>query len=151
VTETARILRFLAAGGASAVANAVSRAVFSRVVSYEVAVALAYLVGMTVAFVLMRRFVFEPARDSARSQYARFALVNAWGFLQVWLISVALARLVFPAIAFHWHADTIAHLIGLGSLAVTSYAGHKRFSFRATARNAPEGHAAAPVGTPPRG
>lgn len=134
MTERARFLRFLAAGGTSAVANAAARWLFDFALAYEAAVALAYLVGMTVAFVLMRRFVFEPGgAGGLQGQYARFALVNAWSFAQVWLISVGLARVLFPAVGFRWQADTVAHLIGLGSLAVTSYVAHKRFSFASKA------------------
>jgi putative flippase GtrA len=140
MTEGARFLRFLAAGGASAAANAVARWLLSRVVSYELAVALAYLVGMAVAFLLMRRFVFQSGgAGNARHQAARFALVNAWSLAQVWAISVGLARVVFPAVGFDWHAETVAHLIGLGSLAVTSYVAHKRFSFRDPGAQPPEG------------
>jgi putative flippase GtrA len=63
-------------------------------------------------------------------EYARFALVNAVAFAQVWLVSVGLARLVFPAIDFTWQAETVAHVIGVVSPIVTSYIGHKHFSFR---------------------
>jgi putative flippase GtrA len=49
--------------------------------------------------------------------------------VQVWVVSVGLARLVFPAVGFTWHADDIAHLIGVTIPAVTSYFGHRHFSF----------------------
>jgi hypothetical protein len=74
--------------------------------------------------------------SEARGEYARFALANAVAFAQVWLVSVGLARLVFPAIGFRRHADTVAHLIGLASPVWTSYLGHKHFSFRAERRSA---------------
>ena len=51
----------------------------------------------------------------------------ALGF--VWAISVGLARIVFPAIAFTWHADDIAHLIGVLAPAATSYLGHRFYTF----------------------
>jgi putative flippase GtrA len=144
MTEGGRFLRFLAAGGASAVANAGARWLFSQAVSYELAVALAYLVGMTVAFVLMRRFVFRPTgTGGASGQVLRFAVVNAWSLAQVWIISVGLVRLVFPAIGFAWYTETIAHLIGLGSLAVTSYVAHMHFSFRAAGEGPLAGQSAA--------
>jgi putative flippase GtrA len=129
--ERERFLRFVAAGGTSALANAAARWLFSLVVSYELAVALAYLVGVVVAFALMRRFVFQPGAGGGGpgGQAVRFVLVNAVSLAQVWIISVGLLRLVFPAVGFDRHAETLAHLIGLASLTLTSYVAHKRFSF----------------------
>ena len=126
----ARFLRFLATGGLAAALNMGSRVLFGQVVSYELSVALAYCVGVVSAFVLMRLFVFEAAGGAAHAQFSRFVLVNILGFAVVWVVSVGLARGVFPAIGFRWHADTIAHAIGVASSALTSYQGHRLFSFR---------------------
>ena len=62
-------------------------------------------------------------------EFGRFALVNALAFVQVWLVSVGLARLVFPALGFTRHADTVAHVLGVASPVAVSYLLHKRFSF----------------------
>jgi putative flippase GtrA len=80
--------------------------------------------------VLARTFVFETEAGDAKGQYVRFALANVVAFVQVWCVSVILARLVFPAVGLTWQAETIAHLIGVGSPVVTSYLAHKKFSFR---------------------
>ena len=95
MSERARLLRFLLTGGASAAVAAVARWLLDLVLSYEAAVALSYLVGMTMAFVLARLFVFTPPEGAraagwseARGEYARFALVNAVAFAQVWIVSV---------------------------------------------------------------
>jgi putative flippase GtrA len=129
MSERARFARFLVTGGIAAGVNIATRWLLDFVVVYEVAVALAYLVGMTTAFVLARLFVFEQAGGSVHGQYARFTLVNAVAFLQVWIVSVGLARLLFPAISFRWHAETVAHVIGVVIPVATSYLGHKKFSF----------------------
>ena len=68
-----------------------------------------------------------------KGQFARFSLVNIIGFAQVWLVSVGLVRLVFPATWPAPSAETAAHVIGLGSIAATSFLLHKRFSFRGAA------------------
>jgi putative flippase GtrA len=65
------------------------------------------------------------------SEYTRFALVNLAAVAQVWIVSVGLARLAFPAIGFTWHAETVAHVIGVAIPVFTSYLGHKHFSFAA--------------------
>jgi putative flippase GtrA len=125
-----RFVRFVLAGGASAAVNISVRLLLSKVVAYEVAVVLAYLVGMATAFVLMRAFVFEASGNETRSQMIRFTLVNLVALAQVWVVSVALARWLFPALGFTWHAETVAHVIGVGSPILTSYAGHRFYSFR---------------------
>jgi putative flippase GtrA len=98
--------------------------------SYELSLFFSYLCGMTTTFVLSRRFVFSAVGGSMHQQYLRFGIVNLVTFAQVWLVSVGLARLLFPAFGFEWYPDTVAHAIGISSLIATSYLGHKHFSFR---------------------
>ncbi len=128
-SERIRFLRFVLTGGIAAGVNVGSRWLLNFAMPYEAAVTLAYLAGMTTAFVLARLYVFDAGGGRVGSQFARFAMVNAVAFAQVWLISVGLARGLFPAIGFTFHADTIAHMIGVVSPVVTSYIGHKRVSF----------------------
>jgi putative flippase GtrA len=124
-----RFALFLLAGGTSAVFNVVSRVIFSQAVRYEIAVVLAYLVGMTIAYTLNKLFVFERSGRAVADEYVRFGIVNLVALAQVWVVSVGLARFLFPALGFAWHADTVAHVIGVAVPAVTSYFGHKHFSF----------------------
>jgi putative flippase GtrA len=119
-------------GGLAALCNIGARILLSRVMRYELSVAIAYLVGMIVAFVLARSFVFERSMRAWHVQLTRFATVNFFAFIQVWLVSVGLARLLFPWLAFHWHPETVAHLIGVVSPVLFSYYAHKHFSFRST-------------------
>lgn len=126
-----RFVLFLAAGGTAAVVNVLSRIALGYVISYEIAVALAYLCGMAVAFTLNRAFVFAPSGRAVHDEALRFTLVNAAALVQVWIVSVGLARLLFPAVGFAWHAETVAHVIGVAVPTVTSYLGHKHFSFAA--------------------
>ncbi|MEQ8816895.1 MAG: GtrA family protein [Thalassobaculum sp.] len=121
--------RFLLTGGVAAGANVVSRWLLSHAMVYEIAVVLAYLVGMVTAYLLSRAFVFARSGRTVADEALRFALVNAVALVQVWAVSVGLARLVFPAVGFGWHAEDIAHLIGVAIPAVTSYFGHRHFSF----------------------
>jgi putative flippase GtrA len=129
-SERARFVTFLVTGGIAALANVLARVIFERAMPFEAAVVLAYGVGMITAFVLARAFVFTEATSSMHVQAARFALVNAIAFAQVWIISVGLARLVLPAIGWSWRAETLAHLVGVASPVVTSYVLHRSFSFR---------------------
>lgn len=122
-------LKFLCTGGIAALANLASRYALNWVMPFELAVAIAYLIGMTTAYILARAFVFDTSGRSLTSEFGRFAIVNVFALVLVWVISVGLARFVFPAIGFNWHADDIAHLIGVMAPAVTSYLAHKRYTF----------------------
>ena len=122
------------AGGIAALVNIGSRIAFSLVISYEIAILVAYLCGMTTAYVLNKKFVFASSGRPVASEYTRFTLVNLVAVAQVWIVSVGLARWLFPAVGFTWHDVTVAHVIGVLVPVFVSYLGHKHFSFAAPAR-----------------
>jgi putative flippase GtrA len=124
-----QFLRFLATGGFAALVNLACRYLLNKFMSFEAAVALAYLVGMTVAYVLARLFVFEASGRSRAAEFQRFALVNVFSLVLVWSISVGLAKFLFPAIGFTWHAEDVAHFIGVAAPAAASFVAHKFYTF----------------------
>jgi putative flippase GtrA len=128
--EVRRFASFAVTGGFAAICNVGSRVLLSKVMRYELAVTIAYLVGMVVAFLLARRLVFEASQQPWRGELARFATVNLVSFAQVWLVSVGLVRYLFPWLHFGWHPESTAHLIGVASPLGFSYFAHKRYTFR---------------------
>ena len=122
-------MRFLAVGGFAAGVNFVSRIFLNEYMSFRWAVFIAYLVGMLTAYLFSRWFVFEPSGKHPGNELFYFTLVNLAAVAQVWLISVGLAEYLFPAIGFTFFYHEVAHLIGLTIPAITSYYGHKYFSF----------------------
>lgn len=127
-----RFGRFLVTGAFAAGVNVSSRWALDFVLSYSAAIVCAYLLGMGTAFFLSRRFVFEKTALSARVAFLRFSLVNLFALFQVWGVSLLLAEIVFPWIDFSWHRHDLAHGIGVAVPAITSYWGHKYFSFAQT-------------------
>lgn len=124
-----QFVRFVAAAGASVPFNIGARILFSRVVPYETAVPLSHGVGMLVAYTLTKRFVFDVSGRSVRSELGRFAAVNLVSAALTWCVSVGLLRLVFPWLGFVFHPELLAHVAGLALASVSSFAGHRRFSF----------------------
>jgi len=122
--------QFLMVGGLAAGINFISRIGFSELVSYRLAIVLAYLVGMTTAFLLSKHYVFEKSGRHFKDELRDFTIVNIFAVIQVWLISVGLAEYFFPYMSFNFYPEEVAHLIGLAIPAITSYFGHKHFSFR---------------------
>jgi putative flippase GtrA len=122
-------IRFAISGGIAAGVNILSRILLSEIMPYSIAVTIAYLFGMTTAYVLMKVMVFEASGQRVHQEYVRFTLVNAVAFAQVWLVSIGLAKHLLPMIGFESHAETVGHIIGVLSPIVTSYFMHKYFTF----------------------
>jgi putative flippase GtrA len=122
-------LRFLLAGGFAAAVNLLSRFLLTPVIGFEVSVVVAYLIGMVVAYCLFRWFIFASSGRSVLSETLRFVMVNIVALVLVWCVTVILARLLFPAVGFKWHADDVAHLIGVCVPAISSYIGHRKYTF----------------------
>ena len=133
MTDRQRFLLFLVIGALAAAVNLGARAAIDLVTSYEVAIILAYPFGMTTAFLLNRALLFQASTLHVAHQYGRFTLVNLLALVQIFLVSELFARLVFPFVGFTWHAETVAHGIGLMSPTFTSYWAHKHFTFAGAA------------------
>ncbi len=127
-----RLLRFLLVSGVAALINFGSRIVFSLVVPYPAAIALAFCAGISSAFILNRRYVFERATIPLREQMLWFTAVNLFALLQTMAVSLLLKYWLFPTIGMHWHSEAVAHAIGIVFPIASSYLGHKKLSFRST-------------------
>lgn len=129
-------VRFALSGGIAAAVNIGSRVLLSEVTNFSTAIVIAYLLGMTTAYILMKLFVFDASGRSVSQEYLRFGLVNAVALVQVWAVSILLAEYAFPALGYSYYAETTAHVIGVLSPIVTSYFMHKYFTFSGNETNA---------------
>lgn len=124
---------FVLVGGLAAAVNWFSRITLSgQGISFEVAVVVAYFFGMATAYLLSRMFVFEKTGSSLAAEITRFALVNLVALVVVFVVSVTLERWALPAVGWTWRTAEVAHGIGVLSPVVTSYLGHKYFTFGQT-------------------
>lgn len=123
-------LYFILSGGVAAGLNFGSRFLFSWVLPFEIAVVAAFFVGLLSGFLLMRFFVFSGAGKPVIPQIKKYVLVNLFALVQTFLISLVLARWIFPSIGILSHAEALGHLIGVLLPVLTSYFGHKYFTFR---------------------
>lgn len=127
---SARFVKFVVAGGVAAIANFCSRLLLSEFIPYVPAIVIAYGIGMLTAFLLNRLFVFRGSANTLQQQATWFIAVNLLAVLQTVLISLLLARIVFPSIGMAFHAETVAHAVGVVVPVFTSYMGHKMLTFR---------------------
>jgi len=121
---------FLLAGGIAAAVNFLSRILFNQVLGYATSIVLAYLVGMVTAFLLSRHGVFAPSGKSVGVEAFWFTVVNVLAVLQTLVISLLLANWGLPALGIDAFRKEIAHAIGIAVPAVTSYFGHRYWTFR---------------------
>lgn len=121
---------FLFCGGLAAVLNWGSRFIFSIWLPFEMAIVAAFLVGLFSGFLLMRWFVFNGRGQSLAPQVGKYLIVNMLALFQTLLISTLFARLLLPEIGMVKNIEALAHLVGVLTPVLTSYIGHKRWSFR---------------------
>ncbi len=120
--------RFIAVGGVAALANLVSRYFLDFVMPFEVAVVLAYSVGMVVGFFLFQSTLFR-GRTIGRALILRFVWVNIFGATLAWAVSSVMARQLLPAIGWTFHPFEVAHFCGVAAPAITSYFLHKHYTY----------------------
>jgi len=125
-----RFVGFLLAGGSAALVNMGSRIALSSVMRYVPAIVLAYVIGMGVAFVLNRLFVFGSSERGVKREVLLFAVVNGLAILQTVGVSVGLAWYCLPLLGVEGDlAETLGHVVGVMVPAFTSFLGHKYWTF----------------------
>lgn len=126
---TAEFFRFVVVGALAALANIGSRMLFGLWLPYLPSIVLAFLVGLSTAFLLNRSWVFARSGKHWINEASWFTLVNLLGLAQTVCISLLLARYVLPALGQVSLVETTAHAVGVVVPIATSYLGHKYLSF----------------------
>ena len=103
---------------------------------FEIALMPAHVVGMLVAFVLTRAFVFPGGQTPVAIGLRRFAIVNVGSLLITTIVASFTLRILFPLANVTFFPATAAHVAGLATASVFSYFGHLHYSFRDTAPKA---------------
>jgi putative flippase GtrA len=112
---TTQFLRFLIVGITAAALHWLARYWLNIWLSFPIAVALAYSVGITIAFELNRRFVFPISTRPIIKQARDFILINAAFFPIVWLAAMGFKSLLhnFGINLYVAYIDGIAHALAL--------------------------------------
>ncbi len=125
------ITRFLLAGGLAAAINWLARLTLSFALPLEMAILVAYAIGMLAGFFLYRHFVFGHATGSIGQQVMLFMGVNALGALLVLAATLGLKTLIglaAPSLT-PFIIETLAHGLAIGIGAVSNYLGHRALTF----------------------
>jgi len=130
MNTTQQFLRFLIAGGIAAGVNFLVGYSLSGLLPFYGDVVIGYLAGMITAFFLFEQRVFGEHAESRQRSAGIFVLVNMLGLLQTWLIFAWLMRWCFPWLQWHFYPEHIARAVAIITPTLTSYIGHKHFTFR---------------------
>lgn len=125
-----QFLLFLFAGSIAALGNFLSRIYFNNFFTYSISIFLAYCVGMLIAFILMKIFVFKPSNNSNFKSSLYFIFINLLAVLQTWAVSLFFANSLLPSLNLQQHIEEIAHAVGITIPLLTSYYGHKLLTFK---------------------
>lgn len=125
---TRQFLTFIGVGVTAALANWCTRYALSQELNYSLSVLLAYLVGISVAFLLNRRFVFPGSPRPIAAQAREFLLINV-AFMPVVWVSALGFRYVLRHMELESIADGLAHALSLAVPAFGTFLLYKFFTF----------------------
>jgi len=123
-----QFLLFIISGGIAAFINILSRAILSIFFEFQISIIYAYCVGMIVAYILSRKFVFMSNHSVSKS-FIAFTLINLIAIVQTYFISVWFKEIVLPFFGVKFFIELISHSIGVAFPVFTSFIGHKYISF----------------------
>jgi putative flippase GtrA len=126
----AQFIAFVATGSLAAITNLVARYLLDFAMPFELAVVLAYMAGMVVAFVLFQRMIFGNPGTPLRRRIVRFCQVNMLGLALAWTVSTLMARSVLPAMNWTFHPFEVAHFVGVAAPTFSSYFLHRFYTYR---------------------
>ena len=106
-----------------------SRIWFSTFLEFEVAVFLSYFVGLIVAFVLNKVYVFPKSTVDTSAQIRRFIVVNTITLPLVWLTSLFLVKTLTFIVDMQLR-EAVAHGIAVALPAISSFVAYKLFAFK---------------------
>ena len=122
--------RFLLAGGLAALVNWLSRFVFNLAMSYAAAIVAAFALGMAVAFVLNKRYVFPYSQRTVAAEVSFFVLFNLAAFPVVWVIAYLLGERFLPGLMPRQLALALGHGCAVAIPALVNFVLHKFITFR---------------------
>jgi putative flippase GtrA len=124
-----RLLWYALVGGVAALINFSLRFLCGLVVPFEIAVAVAGGAIIPIGYLLNQRLVFRT--EAAWPEFVRFAGVAGLAMVLLWLISIFTLRVALPVLGVGWHAEEIAHLVGIAAAPLFVYYLHKQITFSA--------------------
>jgi putative flippase GtrA len=130
------LVRFILVGITATVGNIGAVWLAGIFVTFEIALFAGIGVGLAISFTLSKLFAFgSRSWDSAGGEATRFLIVYAMGCVVYWLVAVSLRRLLVTHGVVTDLAEISGIIVGAGTMLLTSYFGHRFFTYRTYQRN----------------
>ena len=120
---------FIVVGAIAAIVNFLSRLILNQWLSFEYSIIVAFFLGLFTGYVLSRKFVFFETDSSIIPSCIKFVVVNIVAIIQTYYVSIYLHLLLDKYTDWSYSRE-MAHFCGICVPVITSYYGHKYFSFR---------------------
>lgn len=129
IYKSRQFLAYVACGSMAALSQIGTRCAANLVMPFAAAVVLSYVIGMFVALVLYRRFVFSVNDRPIKRQVALFAMSYVLLFPLSFGVSVGAAALLSFVLA-PVDARMLGHTVGVGLPVFINFAFNKFVTFR---------------------
>jgi putative flippase GtrA len=134
--DTLEFLRFIVTGVVATIGNIAAFWCVRPFMSFETALPVGIMVGLTISFLMSKLFAFgSPSWKRAGGEIARFLMVYATGCGIYWMIAVLIRWLAVRNGAAVNVAEMGGLLMGAATMALTSYFGHRFFTYRTHRRS----------------
>jgi putative flippase GtrA len=134
--DVREFIRFVVAGVAAAAGNIATVWITRHFLPFEIALVLGIGAGLVTSFLLSKLFAFESRSWSlAGGEAARFLAVYSLGSGLYWAVAVVFASVAIARGAQAGVAEMGGVLIGSGVMMLSSYFGHRFFTYRTHQRD----------------
>lgn len=123
-----QFLAFVCVGVTAALLHWLVRILLSQFLSYTWAVCWAYAVGMTVAFVLNRVYVFPTSDRPVANQARDFVMINLAFFPVVWAAALVFNWLLLK-MGFEHYSEEVAHAVAISLPVFATFLLYKFYAF----------------------
>jgi putative flippase GtrA len=131
IVNPREFLRFVLTGLTATVGNLAAVWTARQFVPFEIALLAGIGAGLTVSFTLSKLFAFESRSwRGAKGEAARFLLVYGASSGVYWLVAVVVRRVAMAQGLSQSLAVFGGVIVGAGTMMVTSYLGHRFFTYR---------------------
>jgi putative flippase GtrA len=123
--------RFILSGVAATIGNMVAVWLTRPFLSFEIALLGGIATAITISFALSKFFAFRSRSwNRAVGEAARFLIVYATGCAMYWTVAVFIRMFLLAHRVAVEAAEPGGVLVGAGTMMLTSYCGHRFFTYR---------------------
>ena len=123
--------RFVLSGVTATIGNTVAVWLARRFLSFEIALLAGIATAIAISFALSKFFAFRSRSwNRAVGEAARFLIVYATGCAMYWVVAVFIRTFLLARDVAVEVAEPGGVLVGAGTMMLTSYCGHRFFTYR---------------------